>query len=258
MLRFFICNDSEMRIAFMGKGGSGKTTLASTFIQWIRHYHRKHSLRVFDVDINSHLYTSLTQESFPIDKYLEGNFDRIAELLEPRAYAQKHLYHGRDVGSFPMTQDTHYLQPGQFHPLISEFGQEYDGATYFTFGNYTLEENPQHKCYHGLLNAYELIIHRTRDTRDDIIVADTTAGIDNIGTSLFMAYDLVVFVVEPTQRSVDVLQRYLQFSQIDPSQLLIVANKIRTEQDESFVRSQCAHHSILILPFDRSVYRDGS
>ncbi len=49
-----------MRIAFLGKGGSGKTTTAASFI---RHAASKHPfVLAFDADVNAHLAGALSVE----------------------------------------------------------------------------------------------------------------------------------------------------------------------------------------------------
>jgi len=44
-----------MRIAFMGEGGSGKTTLAASFITDLTLYHQEQPVLAIDTDVNTRL-----------------------------------------------------------------------------------------------------------------------------------------------------------------------------------------------------------
>ena len=57
-----------MRIAFVGKGGSGKTTLAALFS--LLAAKDRNPLAVFDGDLNMHMPELLGFELFPITKHL--------------------------------------------------------------------------------------------------------------------------------------------------------------------------------------------
>lgn len=74
-----------MKIAFAGKGGSGKTTLSSLFIRHVAA--RGRPVIAVDADINQHLAEALGAESQPpamgahlalIKEYLRGDNPRIA------------------------------------------------------------------------------------------------------------------------------------------------------------------------------------
>ena len=85
------------------------------------------------------------------------------------------------------------------------------------------------------------------DGQDDIVVADTTAGTDNVATSLSIAYDINVFVVEPTKKS---LQVYLDFLEVAPhlaDKTYVVANKVDSPEDELFILKHVAREKLLGL-----------
>lgn len=112
-------------------------------------------------------------------------------------------------------------------------------------------------CYHGMLNSFEIAIHRIQDSKNNYLIADTTAGIDNVGTSLFMAYDLVVFIVEPTDRSIAVYKDYINVQEVDKTRVFVVGNKIENEADEKFIRENIEENKILALfKANKEIYRD--
>ena len=65
-----------MRVSFLGKGGSGKTTLSTSFIKFLESKEEK--VLAIDADINVHLGQSLNMET----KYLGDDFEEISKYLE--------------------------------------------------------------------------------------------------------------------------------------------------------------------------------
>ena len=65
-----------MRVSFLGKGGSGKTTLSTSFIKFLENKDEK--VLAIDADINVHLGQSLNMET----KYLGDDFEEISKYLE--------------------------------------------------------------------------------------------------------------------------------------------------------------------------------
>ncbi len=60
-----------MRIAFVGKGGSGKSTLSASFASFLITQTNKPVL-VFDADLNIHAPELLGFSSIPFDKHLSN------------------------------------------------------------------------------------------------------------------------------------------------------------------------------------------
>jgi CO dehydrogenase maturation factor len=100
------------------------------------------------------------------------------------------------------------------------------------------------------------MLHHLLDSETDIIIADTTAGTDNVATSLNLAYDLNVFVVEPTKKSVSV---YLDFIKLVPhleDRVYVLANKTDGDEDIDFIKKHVpAERLIGAVPFSQHMKR---
>ena len=104
-----------MRITFLGKGGSGKTTLATSFVKYLENKNKK--VLAIDADINVNLGTALDMPK----RYLGDIFDCICKDLESNN--DKPL-----IGSSPATRESIFIKEGLDDPFLKKY------ATYNNFG----------------------------------------------------------------------------------------------------------------------------
>lgn len=88
-------------------------------------------------------------------------------------------------------------------------------------------------------------------SEDTIIVADLEAGIGTLTRLPDQAVDVIIVVVEPTPRSIDVAQRaVLVASERAQGRVMIVANKVADDEDEARIRAAFSDAEIVIVPVD--------
>ncbi|HEU5121707.1 MAG TPA: hypothetical protein VFT59_02585 [Candidatus Saccharimonadales bacterium] len=225
-----------MRIAFVGKGGSGKTTASSLFAQY---QSGSHPTLAIDADINMHMAELLSGErpeksmlisektpSEEIRTYLKGTNPRIASS----AHFKKSTPPGSGSSLVTITNPNDWL--------LNRFGQKINSSlTLMTVGSYS-EEGVASSCYHNNLSVLENILTHTTD--DGAIVADMVAGTDAFASTLFSQFDVLIFVVEPTTRSLAVLEQYQRLAQHAgvADKLFVIANKVEDEDDYRFIASK--------------------
>jgi len=242
-----------LRIAFLGKGGAGKTTTAAGFIRYMSKIH-PYVLAV-DADVNAHLKGAL---------HVDGLEDAAYELGEVRGEVIEYLkgkrtdLAGKDmVGTTPPSFDSNFITVSKKDPVIAKYSRTSgDGKiSLLTVGTYK-ESDVGGACYHVKLSGLQAFFHHLLDGQDDIVIADTTAGTDNVATSLSIAYDINVFVVEPTRKS---LQVYLDFLTVAPhlaDKTYVVANKVDSPEDELFILKHVSRERLLgLVPQSRHLKR---
>ncbi|MBA3823060.1 MAG: hypothetical protein H0X24_04025 [Ktedonobacterales bacterium] len=229
-----------MRIAFMGKGGSGKTTLAAAFIR----HHTRQGIPVLavDGDLNAHLHTALRLSGAPIA--LNEHAAAIFAALE----GDRTDFQARgivpDFGALPPSPQSHFITPRQHDPFLARFALREGSVTLLATGAHRAADLT-HSCYHMASNPLELVYHRLLDEADDLVVADCTAGVDGVGTSLFMVHDLTIFVVEPTPKSTAVCADYLKLLRGRAIPVGIIVNQVRDPTDLAYVATQLPRSRIL-------------
>ncbi len=228
-----------MKIAFVGKGGSGKTTLAGSFLAYCENEGKR--LLAIDADLNMHLAELLgflepSQEkhiSHPaaverIKKYLIGENMRIASP----AHFKK---------TTPPGKGSRLLRIGQSDPILDHFAKRRDNTQFVVVGTYS-EEGIGMSCYHNNLGILENMLSHT-PAEDAVVVVDMVAGVDAFANSLHSQFDLMVIVVEPTRRSLDVFSQYLALAREAgvADTLIAVGNKVRSDEDRVFISTaiQC-------------------
>lgn len=238
-----------MRIAFIGKGGSGKTSTCAAFVLHARK-HAAHTI-AFDVDINAHLAHTLGIT--PSKRSLIERSREVFNTLEPRAEEFLSTLGTRpDIGALPVSDNTTFIECDPNDPFLSEFGTFEQGMCVITAGSYS-ENEVGNVCYHAKLFSSQLVAHRLLDSSNDIIAFDATAGTDPVATSLLHAYDLCVVVVEPTLKSISVYRDFIQAA--DTTQrTVVIGNKIRSDADKEFIQQQIPADCLLgFLQYSRDV-----
>lgn len=230
-----------MRIAFVGKGGSGKTTASSLFIRHLA----AGGLPVLaiDADINQHLADALGYAG-PAVPGLGLEMKRIKDFLRgsnPRISSAEAM-----IKTTPPGRGSRLIPFGERNELFSHFERNHDAIRMMAVGPFT-EEDLGVKCYHSKTGAVELILNHLIDGPGEYVVVDMTAGSDSFASGMFTKFDLTLLVVEPTLKSVSVYQQYKAYAAGYGLDIKVLANKIENEDDLTFVRGHVGEDLIAAL-----------
>ncbi|NEC25159.1 ATP-binding protein [Streptomyces sp. SID8111] len=229
----------NMKIAFVGKGGSGKTTLSSLFIRHL--VAESASVLAVDADINQHLGPALglTEEEavalpamgehLPLIKdYLRGTNPRIASTATM-------------IKTTPPGEGSRLLRVCEDNPVYDACARpvELDGgaARLMVTGPFT-DADLGVACYHSKTGAVELCLNHLVDGPDDYVVVDMTAGSDSFASGMFTRFDLTFLVAEPTRKGVSVYRQYKEYARDFGVALKVVGNKVQGPDDLDFLRAE--------------------
>jgi CO dehydrogenase maturation factor len=227
-----------MKIAFVGKGGSGKTTLSSLFI---RHLAAAGApVIAIDADINQHLGPALgldeddaaalpaMGERLPLIKdYLRGTNPRISS---PETM----------IKTTPPGEGSRLLRVREDNPVYEACARpvDLDGGTVrlMVTGPFT-DADLGVACYHSKTGAVELCLNHLVDGRDEYVVVDMTAGSDSFASGMFTRFDMTFLVAEPTRKGVSVYRQYKEYARDYGVILRVVGNKVQGRDDIDFLRA---------------------
>lgn len=237
-----------MRIAFLGKGGAGKTTTAAGFIQYMRARHP--FVLAVDADVNAHLMSALNLSGEV--KQLGLHFDEVTDYLRGQ---RTDLGDRPMIGTTPPANGSNFIRVRKNDPFIEKYAKIEDNLALLTVGTYQ-QEDVGGSCYHEKLKSLAGIFHHMLDHEDDIVIADTTAGTDNVATSLSFAYDINVFVLEPTEKSTQVFLDYKEIAPQFVERTFVVGNKVDGVEDEEYIQSRVGTDKYLgSIPYSANLKR---
>lgn len=238
-----------MKIAFTGKGGSGKTTMSSLFAQVAADDGYK--VLALDADINQHLAAavgyvgalrSMGADVDMIKEYLRGS----SRVVGSVATMHKSTPPGKGSRLLRLTADDWFIN--QF--TVNHQGVWIAGAGEIPEGNVGV------RCYHGLNGAIELVLGHTIDNQEDIVLVDMTAGADAFSSTLFTKVDTLVLVVEPTLKSLGVYAQFKQYADAYAVPVVVIGNKIENDEDKGFVLQFVPEVAIWVAPSRYIKYRE--
>ena len=159
------------------------------------------------------------------------------------------------IGTTPPTKDSTFIKPSLDDEFFKKFATfKNEKLALLTVGTYT-DKNVGYACYHSQLGSAVLIYNRLLDNDKLIVITDSTAGVDSVGTSMFCVSDINVFVVEPTKKSIDVYKDFVEITKKYKITNYVIGNKVRNQDDIEFIKSQIDEKNILGFVADSEYLR---
>ena len=223
-----------MKIAISGKGGVGKTLLASLLSKIF--VDSGYSVIAIDADPDANLAATLgfpqAEEITPISE--------MKELIEERTGARP----GQPAPYFKL------------NPKVDDIPEKYalkqNGIRLMRMGRI---KKGGAGCYcpeNALLKA--LLTHLLV-ARNEVVILDMEAGIEHLGRGTARAVDKLIVVVEPGRRSIETALSIGKLAaEIGLQNIAVVGNKIRSQSEKEFLISNLPGFEFLgFIPYDQAI-----
>lgn len=240
-----------MKIAVVGKWGSGKSTLSGLLVSYL--LSKQKSFRAIDADTNMHLglhfdlpydptkALSNEQAVTEIKQYLIGGNKRIASI--------HHMVKTTPpAANSPLLKTTHdqVLQKWRIWNI-----QSWD---FFYVWWYT-PEWAGISCYHTNLAILENILSHINFENGSYCIVDMVASTDTFSNSLHLQFDKILLIVEPTKESVDLAKKYLALaaSVWEHETIQLFGNKIVDHDDIAYIKNSLWIQDLPYLSMDQGL-----
>ncbi len=223
-----------MKIAISGKGGVGKTLLASLLSRIFTE--AGYSVLAIDADPDSNLAATL---GFP-------HADDITPISEMSALIEER------TGAKPGKAGSFFKLNPKVDDLPEKYSLKYNGIRLMVMGRIKQGGTGCYCPENALLQA--LITHLLLG-RDEVVILDMEAGVEHLGRATAKAVDKLIVVVEPGRRSIETAQRIDKLAkEIGLPNIAIVANKVRSQADREFLTSNLPGFEFLgFIPYDQAI-----
>ena len=232
-----------MKIAFVGKGGSGKTTLASLFARHLAAAGLP--VLAIDADVNQHLGVALGLEEETAQPPAMGDhLEAIKDYLRgdnPRIRSTATM-----VKTTPPGRGSRLLRVVERNHLYELLERRVGGVRLLATGPFQ-QDDLGVACYHARTGAVELLLNHLVDGPGEYVVVDMTAGADCFASGLFTRFDRTFLVVEPTRKSVAVWRQYQGYASGFDVNLSAVGNKVQAGGDVAFLREELGTHLLVCV-----------
>lgn len=205
-----------MKIAFLGKGGSGKSTMATACVRALR----ARGMRVLAIDADHNMDLSYNLGAEPA-VFVGTEPERIKTYVGADAahsFAEALKIAAERGVTFTISP------PDAFTASMSDEIEE--GLLLMAAGPHTDRVRSQEACSHSLAAPLKVYVPLLQLRADEAVVIDERAGTDPVATGILAGVDLAAIVREPTINSARVAEQIAHELTLARVPHLIVENKI--------------------------------
>jgi CO dehydrogenase maturation factor len=221
-----------MKIVVVGKGGVGKTTVVANLARLLG----REGFNVIAIDADPSLNLAM---AIGITREVA---DRVPVLFDEEEFIKSRtLLPDGFIKLNPKVDDVveKFGVRGPDNVVVLKLGEIRKGGTRCLC--------PEYAFLRALLS--HLIIGKR-----DLVIIDMVAGLEPMSRGAIRGVDLVLCVVEPSIKSLDVATKIEKFSRdIGVKKLEVIANKVRDSKDIEFIETNIGKKIFHWIPFDISV-----
>jgi len=227
-----------MKIAVSGKGGVGKSMLASLLSSILTQL--GYSVLAIDADPNATLATAL---GFPHSETITP-ISEMGDLIEER------------TGVRPGQAAPYFKLNPKVDDIPEKYWVEHNGVKLMVMGR--LKKGGS-GCYCPENALLEALVAHILLRRDEVVIIDMEAGVEHLGRATARAVDKMIIVVEPGRGSIETAYRIRELAKdIGLENIAVVGNKIRGEHDRDLLTSAMPDFEFLgFIPYDQSIIEAG-
>ena len=223
-----------MKIAISGKGGVGKTLLASLLSKLFAQ--SGYSVIAIDADPDANLAAAL---GFPAPEKVIP-ISEMKDLIEER------------TGAKPGTSAPFFRLNPKVEDIPDKYALKQNGIRLMRMGRI---KKGGSGCYCPENTLLQALLTHLLIARNEVVILDMEAGIEHLGRGTAGTVDKLIVVVEPGRRSLETAVNIRKLAaEIGLKNIAVVGNKVRNQSDREFLIENLSDFTILgFIPYDQAV-----
>ncbi|MDO4491298.1 MAG: carbon monoxide dehydrogenase accessory protein CooC [Lachnospiraceae bacterium] len=214
-----------MKIAVTGKGGVGKTTFAATLARMYANEGKNVLAADADPDANLGLALGFSEEE--LDQIVP--ITKMRKLVEERTGADEF--------------NKVFVMNPRVDDIPDTYAKTCNGVKLLVLGTVDTANSgcvcPEHVMLKRIISHLML-------RSSDVVVLDMEAGLEHLGRGTTAGMDQFIVVIEPGARSIQTYKNVKRLAEgLGVKKVGVVANKVRGEEDEEFIKSRIPAEDLL-------------
>jgi len=238
-----------MILGFLGKGGSGKSSVSSQMALFLNQNNQ--SVLAIDADHNMDLSYNLSNGDVPEFKYFSQSLSDLQQsvgLKDGEKYTKAFL---QDVDmrfslSSLSAEIAQYSTVLENNIRLMTAGPQTDNVLYGTH------------CSHSLTTPLKILLPLLELKENEVVIVDEKAGADGVSTGIVTGIDVGVIVCEPALHSVKTAKQIAELMDFYETPYVFVGNKVTSSEDKDFIVEQLGHEPVALMMESNSIKRDPS
>jgi len=238
-----------MILAFLGKGGSGKSSVSSQMALYLNSQYK--SVLAIDADHNMDLAYNLGGDDIKDTMYY-GN--ALMDLQLAVGLDKEEKYSAAFLKSI-VKRFT--LSPLSFE--IEKYSVKLEnGIRLMSAGHQTDDVLYGKACSHILTTPLKLFLPLLELQENESVVIDEKAGADGVSTGIITGVDVGVIVCEPALHSIKTAKQIAELMKFYETPYMFVGNKITSSEDKDFIEESLGEVPITYLMESTNIKRNPS